>query len=391
MGTEVVVISTHWEIGAAYMRQSYLMSYLKARGYNVPCIGFITLPVRRNVHECINLPLRISTRNEVINAIVNTFILFPSLIVTLLLLRPRIIIVSLPDADPVMATYFASIIGNMKLIIDVRDPQEENMILLYNGFSRLMAKMYRNLMHIIYRKAHAVIVVTPSLLKHYTEKLRKKLYLAPNGADLKLFVKKKDDEDTIRKKLGLPLNAILITYTGVIGSSHYYNIISFVKTLREIKKELHKDIYLILAGPITDKYAYSIIRNSTDVIYLGVLNKRDIVDLLSASDIGLIPFSTEDKYKLIYSYAIPVKFYEYIATCLPVLALGSNSSELARLIDKYQVGYLCEPSSKTCIKDAILNIIKTKKKLIHNACENRRLVDRKVGAEVFLQLISRFF
>jgi hypothetical protein len=387
MGTEVVVISTHWEIGAAYMRQSYLMSYLKARGYNVTCIGFITLPVRRNVHECINLPLRISTRNEVINAIVNTFILFPSLTVALLLLRPRIIVVSLPDAEPVMATYFASIIGKMKLLIDIRDPQEENMILLYKGFSRLIAKIYRKLMHIIYRKAHVVIVVTPSLLKYYAEKLRRKVYLAPNGADLKLFVKKRD-EDIIRKKFGLPLNATLITYTGAIGISHYYDIISFVKILSEIKKELHEDIYLVLAGPIVDKYAYSIIRSSNDVIYLGVLNKEDIVDLLSASDIGLIPFSTKNKYKLIYTYAIPVKFYEYIATCLPVLALGDYSSELGRLIDKYQVGHLCEPNIKTCIKDSILNIIKTKEKFVHNACKSRTLVDRKSGAEVFLQLIS---
>ena len=388
MGTGVVIISTHWEIGAAYMRQSYLMNYLKTYGYNVSCIGFVTLPVRGNVQECINLPLRISTRNEVINAIVNTFILFPSLIVALLLLRPRIIVVSLPDAEPVMATYFASIIGRMKLVIDIRDPQEENMILLYNGFSRLIAKMYRNLMHIIYRKAHAVSVVTLSLLKYYVEKLRRKVYFVPNGADLRLFVKKRD-KDTIRKKFGLPLNATLITYTGAIGISHYYGIISFIKIFREIKRELHEDLYLVLAGPIIDKYAYSIIRSSNYVIYPGVLNKEDVVDLLSASDIGLIPFSTENKYKLIYTYAIPVKFYEYIATCLPVLALGDYSSELGKLIDKYQVGYLCEPNNKTCIKDAILNIIETREKLVHNACKSRTLVDRRFGAKVFLQLISK--
>jgi glycosyltransferase involved in cell wall biosynthesis len=390
MGTEVVIISTHWEIGAAHMRQSYFMNYLKMHGYNVSCIGFITLLVKGNAQKCINLPIRISTRNEVINAIVNTFILFPSLIVALLLLRPRIVVVSLPDAEPVMATYFASIIGKMKLVIDIRDPQEENMILLYNGFSRLIAKMYRNLMHVIYRKAHAVNVVTPSLFKYYVEKLRRKVYFVPNGADLRLFVKKRD-KDTIRKKFGLPLNATLITYTGGIGVSHYYDIISFVKILREIERELHENIYLVLAGPIIDKYAHSIIRSSNDVIYLGVLNKEDIVDLLSASDIGLIPFSTENKYKLIYTYAIPVKFYEYIATCLPVLVLGNYSSELGRLIDKYQVGYLCEPNNKTCIKDAILNIIKTKEKLIHNACKSRALVDRKVGAEVLSQLLSKLF
>ena len=388
MGTEVVIISTHWEIGAAHMRQSYFMNYLKTHGYNVSCIGFITLPVKGSAQECINLPIRISTRNQVINAIVNTFILFPSLIVALLLLRARIIVVSLPDAEPVMATYFASIIGKMKLVIDIRDPQEENMILLYNGFSRLIVKMYRNLMHIIYRKAHAVTVVSPYLLKYYAEKLRRKVYLAPNGADLKLFVKK-NNKDIIRKKFGLPLNATLIAYIGGIGVSHYYDIISFVKILREIKRELHEDIYLVLVGPIIDKYAHSIIRSSNDVIYLGVLDREDVINLLSASDIGLIPYSTENKYKLIYTYAIPVKFYEYIATCLPVLALRNYSGDLGRLIDKYQVGYLCEPNNKTCIKDAIRNIIKNKDKLIHNACRSRRFVDRKVGAEVLLQLISK--
>ena len=388
MGTEVVIISTHWEIGASHMRQIYLMNYLKTHGYNVSCIGFITLPVKGNAQECINLPIRISTRNQVINTIVNTFILFPSLIVALLLLRPRIVVVSLLDAEPVMATYFASIIGKIKLVIDIRDPQVENMILLYNRFSRLIAKMYRNLMHIIYKKEHTVTIVSPYLLKHYAEKLRKKVYLVPNGADLKLFVKK-NDEDTIRKKFGLPLNATLNTYTSEIGVSHYYDIISSVKTLREIKREVDEDIYLVLAGPIIDKYAYSMIRSSNDVIYLGVLNKEDVVDLLSACDIGLIPYSTENKYKLIHTYAVPVKFYEFTATCLLVLALRNYSGNLERLIDKYRVGYLCESNDKTCIKNVILNIIKNMDESIPNACRNRRFVDCKVVADMFLQLQSK--
>jgi hypothetical protein len=44
-----------------------------------------------------------------------------------------------------------------------------------------------------------------------------------------------------------------------------------------MKKELNKNVYLVLAGPIIDKYAYSIIRSTNDVICLGVLNKEDVV------------------------------------------------------------------------------------------------------------------
>ena len=113
-------------------------------------------------------------------------------------------------------------------------------------------------------------------------------------------------KDIIEEEFELPLNATLVTYTCAVGTTHYYDIIRFVKILRKIKKELNENVFLVLAGPIIDKYAYSIIRSTNDVICLGVLNKEDVVYLLSASD------------------------------------------------------NLCKPNNISCVKDSILNIDKTK-------------------------------
>jgi hypothetical protein len=40
-------------------------------------------------------------------------------------------------------------------------------------------------------------------------------------------------KDIIREEFKLPLNATLVTYTCAVGTTHYYDIIRFVKILKK--------------------------------------------------------------------------------------------------------------------------------------------------------------
>jgi glycosyltransferase involved in cell wall biosynthesis len=160
--------------------------------------------------------------------------------------------------------------------------------------------------------------------------------------------------------------------------------------IRRIRRELGTDIRFVVAGPILDEGIKRIIDYFRDeFIYMGVLDTSNVVTLLSACDIGVIPRIGDP----IYDYAIPVKFYEYIATGLPVLAIVSRGSELARIVEKHRLGFVCEPGDHECLESVITTFAINKAVLDEykkNVIVFRKHVDRKIGAKRLYELISKF-
>ena len=65
-------------------------------------------------------------------------------------------------------------------------------------------------------------------------------------------------------------------------------------------------------------------------MYLGLLDVEGVVNLLSACDVGAAPRVSDP----IYDYALPVKFYEYVAVGLPLIVMANKESGLARVMER---------------------------------------------------------
>ena len=292
---------------------------------------------------------------------------------------------SIPGAYPLIAAYLGCSLTKSRLIIDVRDPHEELVNYKYRrGFSSLIARILRKINYSIYRRADAVTAVTRTLVHILTKEISRPIYLVPNGADLKVFVP--IDKRNARERFRLNQDSFLVVYIGALTHGLYYNVLPVLKAVRKIRERTDINIKVVVAGPIY--YYEKIIESFKDVLhYMGILDVYGIVALLSACDVAIIPRLGDP----IYDYAIPVKFYEYVAMGLPLIVIVNKESELAKIVEDNKLGFICEPSDHNCLVKAIIAFA-TNKALLGEYKKNvlafRRHIDRRIGAERLYKLIS---
>jgi len=389
-GVDVLFICSYLgKFEASYRRISYFVNYLRSKGLRTACIGTINLTSRgiiRSSEECFSIPLSISSRSITvlpINILLSFF-----LVLLIIILRPKVIVVSIPSSHLIIASQIGSSLAKAKFIVDIRDPQEEIMTHLYKkGFSGLMAKIYRKISYSIYKRAHIIIGVTRTLATMLAKKIGKPVYLIPNGADLYVF--KPASKEEAREKFRLNQESFLVAYIGMLSSYGYYNILPILIAIRKIRKELDIDVKMTIAGPLLDRGIKSVVKGFKDeLLYFGILDTTGVTTLLSACDIGVVP-RIEDP---IYDYAVPAKFYEYIATGLPLIVLANKESEIAKVVENNKLGFVCEPRDQACLENVIRELA-TDKSLLNrlkmNVLAYRKYVDREEGARKLLKLISK--
>jgi len=394
MNIEAVIISTYLdERGAAFRRVYFFTKYLTRNGLNSMCLGFPIITINgviKSSKHCLRAPVPlVNTRSSLITTIIN-IVLNLFLIPYLLVLKPRVTILSVPDYYPLISAYMASKLTGAKLVIDFRDPPEEVCIrssVICGKLEKLITKkVIKRLNYAIYRRADAVVTVTETARKILEDALGVRVFVAPNGADLEIF--KPIDKREARRRLQLGDNDFVIVYVGGIGG--YYRPLKLLKTIKKLEsKSAGKRIKLLLAGPILDRAHERILleRRAPNVVYLGLLDLDELKILYSAADLGLI--SRVDDPAL--DYSLPVKFYEYIAMGLPVLALCRKESELAKIVIENKLGYVCEPSDDACIENAVETLAQNSNiysELRENALKYRKRVDRRIGGAVLIAILK---
>jgi glycosyltransferase involved in cell wall biosynthesis len=328
----------------------------------------------------VNVPLYITTRIPYISSIVNTIFAFYQA-VYLVIEKPDVLIVSIPPSDLVLATFLASRITRSIYIVDMRDPSEE-VLIHYSSRSRigrLVARILRKINYTIYRRADVVIFVSEGI-KNILENHGIHGFLIPNGADLKVFkpVKEKSQDND---------NALCLIFSGT--ASDYYDLRPLILTVRFLNNRGFK-IKFFLVGTI-GKFVENYIKDvgaENYVEYLGFYSPMELASkVFSRCHIGVIPRVNDP----IFDYAIPAKFYEYVASGLPVLATCRKESELAKAVLNHDVGWICEYGDISCItrtlKEIYLNrsLIEEKRR---RALMLRNSIDRNIHAQILVKLVS---
>ncbi len=391
--SDVLVICTYFLRGtAAYRRIGYFIDFLSKNNVSLACVGFKMLSSHgflKPINRCSTyaLPL-ISSRFLLVN-LVNVVLSIP-LVFYIMYFRPKIVLVSVPEYSILIPSFIGARIVHAKLIVDIRDPPETS---FYNTLTQisqstlintLIIKFINFLCRVYYSicsRAHLVTAVTENLKARLEKKSLKNVVVVPNGADLTVF--KSIDRVIARQLLGINDDVFLIAYAGIIGG--YHELIKVMILVRKLNITSNRRIKLILAGPIVDKMHQQLINSLVSeniVIYLGNLDTRRLVEVLSASDIGIVPLPASP----IFDYAIPVKFYEYIALGLPVLVLCDKDGELWRLVEENGLGFVCRPGDLDCVERSLKTLMlrDTYFKMKINVENYRCKVGRVIGARILL-------
>jgi len=395
----IIMISTfHLPMpGAVWRRLGYFAEYLPLKGWKVFVLGAFS-PTR----ELLKSPLRLVTvkrsgKYALLNLQLRLDLLgWPFLIVSILgslpvlivalVLRPVVLLVSIPWHDVLPMAYAAARISGSKLVIDVRDPLEY-WLHVSRGLSRRFYSLLVMLDYALMRKADLVVTVTPGLAK-LLAKHGVRAHLVMNGADTRVFRPRSQHKTG---KLRLSENKVTLVFNGYLGN--YYDAIPLLQAIARLPGELKRKVVLLLVGGFTDaSYTRKFVRVAKELHLSGnvkvlqpIQDAHVLAEVLSAADVGVITLVATE----IYDPAIPAKFYEYLACGLPVMALIRRGSELWRLITKWGVGFACEPHDIDCITEALEKIFdeSTMESIRVNVLSVRPLIDRRRAAEKLYSLL----
>lgn len=187
-----------------------------------------------------------------------------------------------------------------------------------------------------WKMCHTIIVLT-SYIKRELIGMGvdgKKIFVAPDGVDLKLFAKN-ENKDECRKKLGLPGDKKIALYTG-----HFYEWKGahiFINSCRN----LGSDYACIFVGGTNHDIEKLKMKNkeNRNIIILGHVPYNSIPLYLASADILVLPNSA--KTSISNFYTSPLKFFEYLASNKPIVA--SDIPSLHEIGDKFLGVYYCKP------------------------------------------------
>ncbi len=383
--------------GAVWRRIGYFAEYFTREGFDVYVFGAITLErgiakkisqintvCKNHYFKLFNFQLRIPLSSwpfQIFNMIVGPL---PN-IVNMLLFKPKIVIISIPYIELLPLTFLGAKLIDAKIIIDVRDPMEY-WVFWNKGLTRKLYMFISRLSYFLMRNAHATITVTPELARFLS---RNGVYarVIRNGADIKLF--KPYARGDARKHLRLAEDLLIIVMNGPLG--WYYDAIPILKAIKLLPPNLKEKVLLLIVGGFSDpnyarEFAAFVVKNrlNENVKILGkIAETNKLAKILSAADIGLIPHSEDP----LLDFAIPVKFYEYVACGIPVLALTRKGSALWNIVNSWGVGYALEPNDVCSIAHAILDISAKSHFFREKVLQMRGVVDRRRGAEKLIALV----
>jgi glycosyltransferase involved in cell wall biosynthesis len=176
-------------------------------------------------------------------------------------------------------------------------------------------------------KISDIVFSTSEYLHNKSKKLNKNSFYITNGNNFELLSNK---IKKIPAKINLPIQgAKTIGYLGGIRDWIDFNLLEYVI-------EKMSDVNFLFIGSIyrTALIEMEKLKSYKNVIWINYIQPENLPSYLSLFDAGIIPFKTTEFFKSVF----PNKFYEYLASGIPVIT--TNLPELK----KYEnlIGYSYE-------------------------------------------------
>jgi len=322
------------------------------------------------------------TTPTVLSSVLTTFLM-------IFFKRPDLLVISIPKGDTALGSCFVGLAFRKKIIIDYRDEWEDYKIdqAKTENFRKL-CKSLKQQMTKFYLRCNHVITVTEPIVQKLSNRGIKNVKLIPNGADIKIF--KPDDKVKLRQAMGYDERDFIFVYSG--GIAGYYRLDLVVRSIGNlIKKNQNVKLVLVGRGSYLKELKNLIKKEGLEknIHYLGeVFEKKELAKILSASDVGIVPFDSNPLWK----NALPSKALEYFACGLPVVATVFEDSVLGKIITENQIGLISVPENVdelTNVLEQIINDEEFVNKVQDRACKLiHEQFDRNKIAMEFLKLLE---
>jgi len=281
-------------------------------------------------------------------------------------IKPSFIISSMPPIEVGVSAWLLSRLFHARLIIDLRDDWESAVnAQLTRYFPRPLVKIVFQVAKQVYSYSSLMFVVTQTIANTIRDRgIRTNIVLIPNGADTSLFRPKGIDiRNKVRLQYNLPLDKMIVVYCGS-GVNLYYRLDLILESLKWLSRSAAEKLLIAFFVYNGQRYLDKLRRQlgiPDELVEIrNPLPRRQLAEVLSACDIGLVPFDAKP-YLLC---ARSTKIYEYLSSGLYVLGSGPRGGELDSLFSANpKLGLFTLPSGPS-FAQALLQVVEMAENLL---------------------------
>lgn len=277
----------------------------------------------------------------------------------------------------------ASFLRRKPFVFEVRDlwpelPREMGVVT-----NPLVLKAMDVLEWLSYHSARKCIGLSPGIVEGIKRRgiPAEKIAMIPNGCDLDIFAPKAGE--ALRPQ-GVGENEFLAIFSGAHGIANGLDAV--LDAAGELKKRQRFDIKLLFVGDGKLKPALkhrAETEGLNNCMFLDPVPKMALASYQRGADVGLMILANVPAF---YYGTSPNKFFDYIATGLPVL--NNYPGWLADMIRQYRCGLAVPPSDPAAFADGLEYMADHRSELIEMGEHARHLAeqefDRRMLAEKFV-------
>ncbi|MEO8573815.1 MAG: glycosyltransferase family 4 protein [Pyrinomonadaceae bacterium] len=271
----------------------------------------------------------------------------------------KVLVVTTPPSMPFVVALAALVKGSSYILL-IHDNYPEILIAVGKSTpSSILAKTISFFNRWLYKYAAKIIVVgrdMHELLSRKTAGLDIPIVTIQNWAELESVAPSPRAHNELLRELGL-LDKFVFLYAGNLGHPNdLESIVECAQTLREIE-ELH---FIFLGAGVKRKWLEARVRELSlkNVTILDPRPRSDQPVFLNACDVALVSLV-----KNMVGVSMPSRTYNILAAGRPILALTEDGSELAKVVQEDQVGWVVSPSDPAALEKAIVEILAAGEKL----------------------------
>jgi len=312
---------------------------------------------------------------------------FSSLMQSLRLEKPDVIIITSPSIFVGISAIVLSKVKNIPFIFEVRDLWPESAVATGVLTNRFLLNILYRLEYSLYKHSQKIVVLTPAFKQNIEKRFpefKEKIEIITNGADFDIM-HSSDKAASIRKQYGWEGKKVF-AYFGAHGVAN--DLMQVVEAAKEM--QTHENIHFVLIGDGMQKKALkekAAEYHLLNIQFIDSISKNEVADYIQAIDVGMAILKKTDTFKTVY----PNKVFDYMSCKKPVLVTIDGITRT--LIEKAGCGLYSEPENIVAFEEAILSFEKMNSTELEALGENgftyvKEHFDREKLANKYIEVIK---
>lgn len=247
------------------------------------------------------------------------------------------------------------------------------------GEGNPIIKFFRMMERKVYKKNTRIVTISEEMKRTIVSQKcpAEKVYVVYNWADTERLHHVEKADNNLMSELDIPKDRFTVSYAGDIGLFQGWPVI--VDAAKKVHEVNPKILFVIIgAGSYKEKLEKQIAEEHLDYIITRPMQPASrCAEIYSIGDLELVSIEPG-----LSKMALPSKTFVIMSAGSAVLSLVDQSSDIAQLIKKLDMGYTLEHGDSNALKDVILKAYCEKELLAQKGKNARKFAEENTARKI---------